>query len=357
MKKIWKNNLFKEIFLIILAFITGTLLTLIITNQQNNYQIIKNKTKIYDKTSLAPAIEKIYNAVVYIESSDEDSIINRGTGFIYKVVNNDAYIVTNEHVITNAPTIKVIFYDNQEVKSQLLGKDEYLDLAILKVPKKYVKLLANISTSEKTNIGDTIFTVGTPIGNNYRGSVTSGILSGKDRLVSTSISSNKDEDWVMKVLQIDASINPGNSGGPLLNVNGEVIGICTMKLVDDDIEGMGFAIPIEYALNYMNILEQGKEIKRPILNLELANIDDYSKLKNSNIEIPDNIEEGVIVLKTNDDIPLKKGDIIISINNTTTQDIGYLKYELYKHNIGDTIKITYLRNNKQETIKIKLKGK
>ena len=356
MKKIWKNNLYKEIFLIILSFILGALFVFVLYNRTNNYHIIKNDTHVYEKTSLKPAIDKIYDAVVFIEGYIGGDLSNRGTGFVYKTDDSNGYIVTNEHVIEDCTEIKVMFSNDQEVSAEVLGKDSYLDLAILKVPKKYVLQVASLSTSEKTNLGDTVFTVGSPIGKNYRGSVTSGILSGKDRLVSTSVSDSNQDDWVMKVLQVDASINPGNSGGPLLNVNGEVIGICSLKLVDDDVEGMGFAIPIEYAKGYMDDLEKGKTLKRPVLGISMSNIDDTSKLMRNNIDVNNKLKEGVVVLKTKENIPLKKGDIIIKINNNDTKDIAYLKYELYKHNPGDTIKVTYYRNNHKKISKIKLKG-
>ena len=95
-------------------------------------------------------------------------------------------------------------------------------------------------------------------------------------MVSVSVSNSNSNDWIMRVLQFDASINPGNSGGPLLNANGEVIGICSLKLVDDDIEGMGFAIPIEYAMSHIESLEKGEDIAWPVLGVSMVNANDTS---------------------------------------------------------------------------------
>ena len=208
-------------------------------------------------------------------------------------------------------------------------------------------------------LGDTVFTVGSPLGYDYRGSVTSGVLSGKDRMVSIQVSNSSNNDWVMRVLQLDASINPGNSGGPLLNVNGEVIGICSMKLVDDNIEGMGFAIPIEYAMSHVETLENGKKIKWPLLGISMADVTNTSLLAANNININNKQKEGVVVVDIKEGTAaaksdLKKGDIVIKINDKKTKDIAHLRYELYQYKAGDTIEITYIRNNHEHKTKVTL---
>ena len=153
----------------------------------------------------------------------------------------------------------------------------------------------------------------------------------------------------MKVLQIDASINHGNSGGPLLNVNGEVIGICTLKFTENDVEGMGFAIPIEFAMNYIDSLENGEDIKWPTLGVSIAR---------SNIDIPKNIYEGVVIIDVNDKSPasnkLKKGDVILKVNDNKVTDIAHFKYEIYQYKPGEKVKITYNRNGKEKTSEIEL---
>ena len=316
-------------------------------------------TLIYEKASLKKAIDKIYDAVVVIQVYNADSLLNSGTGFIYKVDKKFGYILTNEHVLSDTDETKIILSNDEEVDATVLGKDKYLDLAVLKIDKKYVKQVATLSTSENSNLGDTVFTVGSPIGYDYRGSVTSGVLSGKDRMVSISLGDSNDLDWKMKVLQLDASINPGNSGGPLLNVNGEVIGICSMKLVDDNIEGMGFAIPIEYAMSHIDSLESGKAIKWPVLGIEMINATDSAKLARYNLSVPKDINKGVVIYNIREktkaaESSLKKGDIIIEINNQEIEDIASLKYELYKYQKNDKIDIKYIRNKKIKTTKVKL---
>ena len=259
-----KNNKseLKSIGIIIFSFVMGGLITLSLLKWTpilselvgNNTTIVKNGTQVYEKSSLAPAVEKIYDAVVVVQGYVKNNLSSTGTGFVYKVDDKYGYILTNHHVIDSMESVTVTMTDESKEEATVLGSDQYLDLAVLRISKENITLVATIGSSEDMNLGDTVFTVGSPMGYTYRGSVTSGILSGKDRMVSVAVSGSNN-DWIMRVLQIDASINPGNSGGPLLNVNGEVIGICSMKLVNDDIEGMGFAIPIEYAMSHADTLE------------------------------------------------------------------------------------------------------
>ena len=364
-----KNDNLKTVFLIISSFIVGGIFTIAILRftplvsdiigSGNSTIITKNESQIYEKNSLAASVDKIYDAVYVVQAYNNDNLISSGTAFIYKVDNKYGYLLTNEHVVSKANNIKVINTRDEEIKAEVLGKDEYLDLAVLRIDKKKVSLIANIGSSEKMNLGDTVFTVGSPLGYDYRGSVTSGVLSGKDRMVSTSVSNSVNTDWVMRVLQIDASINPGNSGGPLLNANGEVIGICSLKLVDDNIEGMGFAIPIEYAMNHVESLESGKKIKWPLLGINMVNANDAATQAKYNIKIDTKNTTGVVIVGIQENTgaaksDLKKGDIIIKINDRKTEDIAHLRYELYQHQSGDTIEITYIRNGKEHKTKVTL---
>jgi len=321
--------------------------------------ITKNGTQVYEKSSLAASIEKVYDAVVVVEGYTNGQLGGTGSGFVYKTDDNYGYILTNQHVVEDFSDIKVLMSDDTEVEATKLGGDEYLDLAVLRIDKKYVTLVATLGSSEDSNLGDTIFTVGAPEGVTYRGTVTAGVLSGKDRMVSVSVSNSYSSDWVMRVLQIDASINPGNSGGPLLNVNGEVIGICSMKLVDDEIEGMGFAIPIEYAQSHIEELENGKEIEWPLLGITMANVSDTALLYRNGIQVDSSVTYGVVVVDITKgtgaaESDLKSGDVIIEMDGQKIEDTAYLRYELYQHEAGDTVEIKYVRNGKEKTTKVTL---
>lgn len=360
----------KLIFLLVFSFVIGGVMTFallkwtplindVLGSSDNNTVVTKNKTQVYEKTSLKAAIDKIYDAVVLVQIYNDDQLKSTGSGFVYKVDNKYGYILTNEHVVSDAKTIKVVMSNDEETEAETLGSDEYLDLAVLRIDKDKVKQVANIGKSEDVSLGDTIFAVGAPMGYDYRGSVTSGILSGKDRMVTVSVGNSTSSDWVMRVLQIDAPLNPGNSGGPLLNINGEVIGVCSMKLVDSQIEGMGFAIPIEYAMNHVDSLENGKEIEWPVLGITMLNTTDTMNLYRNQIILDKNVDDGVVIIECQKgsaaaDSELEKGDVIVKIDDNKVKNIAYLRYELYQHQAGDTIEITYIRDGKEHTTKVKL---
>lgn len=361
----------KLIFIVIFSFVIGGIVTLgllkwtpllseiIGTSSNGGTFITKNETQVYEKASLAPSVEKIYDATVVVQGYKKDTLASTGTGFVYKVDNKYGYLLTNQHVVNDVEEITLVLSNDKEVKAKVLGGDEYLDLAVLQVEKSDVLQVANIGTSENVKLGDTVFTVGSPMGYDYRGSVTSGILSGKDRMVSVSVTSSSN-DWVMRVLQIDASINPGNSGGPLLNANGEVIGICSLKLVDDEIEGMGFAIPIEYAMSHVDSLEKGEEISWPVLGIEMLNITDTASLYRYGILVDESVKEGVVVVNAVDgsgakDAGLQKGDVITALAGKKVKDIAYLRYELYQHEAGERVEITFLRDGKEKKVDVMLK--
>lgn len=358
----------KLMFIIIFSFVMGGVIMFALLKWtplisevvgSSSTVITKDGTKVYEKTSLASSVNKIYDATVMIKGYKNDELASTGTGFVYKTEGKYGYLLTNQHVVSGCSKISIITSSDEEVEAKVLGGDEYLDLAVLRIDSSKVKQVANIGSSEKMNLGDTVFTVGSPMGEDYRGSVTSGILSGKDRMVSVNVSNSSSNDWVMRVLQIDASINPGNSGGPLLNVNGEVIGVCSMKLVDDEIEGMGFAIPIEYAMSHIDSLEKGKKIEWPVLGISMTNVTDAANLYRNGISISKDIKEGVVVVQISENTgaaksDLKSGDVITKIDGNEIKDSAYLRYELYQHQAGDTIEITYIRDGKEKTTRVTL---
>lgn len=319
----------KKLFSYFLVFLIGGFTMFLILKPEREV--------VFEKTSLNSAVNKIYDATVLVETYNV-SLLNAGTGFFYKEDNQYAYIITNEHVISDGVEIKIVNSKDERVETKVLGKDEYLDLAVLRVDKKYAPKIANIGNSKNSKIGDTIFTVGSPLNYEYRGSITSGILSGKNRKVKVE---TNNEDWIMKVMQVDASINPGNSGGPLVNVNGEVIGIVSLKLIKDSIEGMGFAIPIEYAMSYTEYLENNKEIKHPELGLKVVESTDTNVLLKNNIDINQS-QEGIVVLETKG--RLRKGDLITKINDNEVTDLLTLRCELYQFKVKDKVEVTFIRN-------------
>ena len=315
-------------------------------------------TVIVNDGSLSASVEKAYDAVMMIRNYKNDTTVqSTGSGFVYKSDDKYAYVMTNHHVIDGASKVTLIRSDDKEINGKVLGSDEYLDLAVVQIAKSDMIDKVAIGTSEKSKLGDTVFTIGSPLGYEYRGTVTDGILSGKDRSVTVTIASSN--DWVMKVLQTNAAVNPGNSGGPLLNAEGEVIGIISLKLVETEVENMGFAIPIEYAMSHIDSLEKGQAIVRPMLGISMVNATDTYSLYRNGIMLDQDITLGVVVVEVTKDSgasksDLKKGDVITKLNGENTDSVAYLRYELYKYKVGDTITITYLRDGKEKTTKVKL---
>lgn len=360
-----KNDLITILIItILISFICGSVTTYLLLfeqNSENSAKIIKKSTQITLKedNSIEKGIANIYDSVVVIEGYKKSQMISTGTGFIYKKENNNAYIMTNHHVVNNCDTFKVILSDKTELDASLSGSEAYSDIAVLKVKPDKIKQIVNIGKSDKLKVGDTLFAVGSPEGKDYAGTVTKGILSGKDRLVEVALNNSSSSDYYMKVLQTDASINPGNSGGPLCDIDGNVVGITNMKLVDSTVEGMGFAIPIEDALYYSEILEKGDKVKRPYIGISMIDVSNSYYLWENRITIPNNIKNGVVVFEVSNNSPasktdLKKGDIITKIDNKVISSVAEFRYILYKYKPGDTIKITYIRNNKENKANIKL---
>ena len=295
---------------------------------------------VREETSLRSSIDKVYDSVVVIETYDaRKNKIGTGSGFCYKK-NDKAYFITNNHVIDGSSYIEVLNIVNKNYEVKLLGSDEYLDIAILSGDIEACLQVSSLGNSSSTYLGDTVFTIGSPLGSKYMGTITKGILSGKNRKVNVSISSG---NYMMEVLQTDAAINPGNSGGPLVNISGEVIGVNSLKLVEDEIEGMGFAIPIELISKVLDSLEKGETILRPILG----------------IEISDTRTDGIYVNSVENLYPasiagIKKGDYIISINEVLVEDSAHFRYLLYQYKIGDVISITYIRDGNTHKTKVTL---
>ena len=345
---------------ILISFICGTIGSyLVITNVPSvSKSIVENVSKVeLTENSIALAVEKAYDSVVTVVSYQNNEQIGTGSGFVYKKDDNVGYIMTNNHVIEGADKVEVVLSSNKTVEAEILGGETYSDIAVLSMPANEVLAVVEVGNNDEMKLGDTVFTIGAPMGLEYSGTVTKGILSGKDRLVEVSFTGST-SDYYMKVLQTDAAINPGNSGGPLLNVNGDVIGINSLKLVQDEVEGMGFSIPIEDALNYASSLEKGETIKRPFIGISMIDVNNTSALWQYGISLPKNITEGVVIVATQAGSPaaskLEKGDIIIGINDEEVTTVAELRYELYKHEPGDKIKIKYLRDNKENTVEITL---
>lgn len=360
-----KNKVFIIFILLVIFFFLG--MGIMYLYSMNNPTVItKNRTISETKVTeeaMEDAISKVYDSVLCIEVlNNNGDTISSGTGFVYGKDDKYGYVLTNAHVVSSATNVQGTLSNNKVTALKILGTDVYTDLAVLRMDLKDVIQVAGIGSSSNMKVGNTVFTVGSPMGSTYAGTVTKGILSGKDRLVETSTSSNNGistESFIVKVLQTDAAISPGNSGGPLVNLAGDIIGITSLKLVDEQVEGMGFAIPIEDAMNYVDYLEKGQNIKRPMIGVQILDLTNRYLLYRYGINVDTSIEAGVILVKVNGGYPasdagLKDGDIITKMDGKKIGTTSEFKYELYKHSIGDSVDVTYIRNGKEHKTKVNL---
>lgn len=344
-----------SIILSLFIGISGTLLVVYYIPNDEGEKVVQEVT-ITESDTIAPAVNKVYDSVVTVLNYG-NQLQATGTGFVYKTDDKYGYILTNNHVISGAKKIEVTNTENVTIEATLLGSDEYADLAVLRVDKSFVLQVATLGSSTDSEIGDTVFAVGTPVDVKYAGSVTKGIISGKNRMVNVTLDDGG--AFMMEVIQTNTAINPGNSGGPLVNINGEVIGINTLKLVEDEIEGMGFAIPIEMATSVLDRLEKGEEIERPLLGVSMVDASNQYALFSYKVYLDKDYEKGVVVIDVEKDSPagvagLQKNDVILKINDIEIEDTTHLKYILYKYSVGDTVKLEYERDGKSNTVEVKL---
>lgn len=337
------------IFVVLCAGVSGTYYVMSM-NKSNKNESVSKKVTITSNDSINEPIKKVYDSVVIVSNYRNDRLAGYGSGFVYKKDSKNGYIMTNNHVVDGASEVKVTLNNGEEISAKVLGTDNYMDVAVLSIDADKVLEVAQIGDSTKSKLGDTVFTVGTPISMDYAGTVTKGIISGENREITVS---NNGSSYMMEAIQIDASINPGNSGGPLVNINGEVIGVNSVKLVENSIESMGFAIPIEVPMSQIKKLEAGQEIERPLIGVSTYDI--------ANTTLGDNksgVEVGSVQSGSDaENAGLQQKDIITKFDGTNVKNSAHLKFLLYKHNIGDEIKLTVNRDGKEKELTLKLTHK
>lgn len=336
------------------------------------------------ESEVTKAVEKVENAVVSVttyqksntELSDIEKIFGQssessedelqesgeGSGVIYRKDNGKAYIVTNNHVVTGASAVSVMLNSGKKVDAKIVGTDTYSDLAVLEIPDTDVKTIAEFGNSNNVKVGETVLAIGSPLGSTFANSVSQGIISAKDRMIT-----NQTSDGAIinsKAIQTDAAINPGNSGGALINTAGQVIGINSSKIAQAasgvSAEGMGFAIPSNEVVNIINQLEQGKSVARPMLGIRMVNLNVLkAEDKKSLLKLDDKITNGVVIASVEKDSPaaaagLKQYDVITQIDGKDIASTAELQSILYSKNIGDKMELTYYRNGKEAKTTVNL---
>ena len=380
------SNLLKKVGNIALIFVVGflggilgTFLTLKTSHSSTSNTESKQvhsttvKTAYKNTTSTSEAVDKVKNAVVSVitysdssnqgvfekEENPDSQISSEGSGVIYKKEGKYAYLVTNTHVINGAKNVDILLADGNKVPGEVVGSDVYSDIAVVRISADKAKAVAEFGDSNQLTVGETAIAIGSPLGTDYANSVTQGIISSQGRNVK--LKADNGQNISTRALQTDAAINPGNSGGPLINIQGQVIGITSSKISNNgqtSVEGMGFAIPANDVVNIIKQLEEKGKVVRPALGIQMLDLSNLSTSDLSQLKLPEKISGGVLVRSTLENMPasdkLQRYDVITKIDDTTIESTADLQSALYSHQINDTIKVTFYRDGKQQTTSIKL---
>jgi serine protease Do len=325
-------------------------------------------------SAVTNAVDKASDAVVGITNIQETNFWSQGTnaedssaeagtgsGVVYKKDGGKAYIVTNNHVIEGANELEVTLSDGTKLPAELQGSDPWTDLAVIVVNGDKIKTIAEFGKSGKLKPGEPVIAIGNPLGLQFSGSITQGIISGLERTIEVDINEDGQVDWNAEVIQTDAAINPGNSGGALVNMSGQVIGINSMKIAENAVEGIGLSIPIDSVIPIINDIEEFGEVKRAFLGVNLASVEEISQYHQQNtLKLPRKVTFGVAITGVQSNSPaskagLKEFDVIVGMDNEKIHDVVELRKYLYNEKkIGDKVKIIYYRDGKKETTEVKL---
>lgn len=310
-------------------------------------------------TDVTEIVDKSLEKVVGVHSYRFNSLYSTGSGAVYKVNEDEILIITNNHVINGADRVDIAFANGVEINGEIMGSDLFTDLALIKVIVDFEAVPFKVGDSALTKVGEWVLAIGSPLGNEFAGSVTMGILSGKDRVVPVDLDNNGVADWDMIVLQTDAAINPGNSGGPLINLAGELIGINSMKIALESVEGMGFAIPINEVVAIMEQLEANGRVIRPVLGVSAVGISEMSIYQKNSYGIQLNQTNGLYITSVVSGSPAQtagilQGDIIISFDGVEITSFKQFRKLLYGKKVNDLVDIVVNRDGEQITARVRL---
>jgi serine protease Do len=323
------------------------------------------ETKIINKvvtdftTNVTKVVETSLGKVVGVSALYNGKVVSTGSGAIYDVIGKKVYVITNNHVIQDATSLTVKFANGKQVDAKALGTDLYTDLALLEATVDFTVTPFSLGDSSLVKVGENVLAIGSPLGFEFQGSVTMGIISGTDRVVPVDLNGDGIADWDSIVLQTDAAINPGNSGGPLINMAGELIGITSMKIMDQSVEGMGFAIPINEIIPIIEQLRANGKVIRPVLGISAVGIDEMTNAQKSFYGIQLDLKKGLYITMVTPSGPaakagIKTGDIVTIFDGTEITSFKQFRKLLYSKNVGDKVVIKYTRDGKETEISVTL---
>lgn len=337
------------------------------------YYILSNENQIYvtdDGKTIREVVTQYTNNVTNIVESSIEKVVGvsslfnnqvyaTGSGAIYDVVDGKILIITNNHVIDGYDDIKITFANGEQLDATILGNDSFTDLALLSVDADFSVESFSLGDSSLIKVGEDVLAIGSPLGLEFQGSVTMGIISGKDRLIPVDLNGDGIDDWDSIVLQTDAAINPGNSGGPLINLAGELIGITSMKIADSSVEGMGFAIPINEVIPIISQLYEDGKVIRPLIGISAVALEDLTVYQKSFYGIRLDLQQGLYIFNVDVNSAaykagLKEGDILTSFDDIPVTSFKAFRKVLYGKSVGDVVAVIYERDGVSYTSSVSL---
>lgn len=304
----------------------------------------RNTAVVQAAKKVSPAVVGITTKVYNRDFFNRKVLVGEGVGSGI-IFDKAGYIATNNHVVGNSKTVIVSLADGQSTEGTVVGRDEKTDLAVVKISMDNLPV-AEFGDSDSLQVGEPAIAIGNPLGLEFQGTVTAGVISSMNRTIGA-------EGQSMKLIQTDAAINPGNSGGALVNADGQVIGINSAKISKEGVEGLGFAIPINAARPILESLIKNGKVARPYLGLYGL---DQQMAARFGMKL--NVE-GIYVYKVVAGGPLDRagiqhGDIILKIGDDAVKDFSAMQNVMDSHQVGDTVTVTYTRGGSQQTADVVL---
>ncbi|ATN03200.1 trypsin-like peptidase domain-containing protein [Staphylococcus capitis] len=356
--------------IILLLLILNAIFTTVNKNDHTNDSAFNGNDKNYTTTmknanNSVKSVVTVQNNVsnnTTIPKSKSGSDNEIGSGVVYKKVGDSIYILTNAHVVGDKDKQKVTYNNNKSVEGKVVGKDKWSDIAVVKA-KLSDESMKPITLGDSNNLvlGQSILVVGNPLGVDFKGSVSKGIISGLDRHVPVDIDKDNSYDVLMKAFQVDAPVNPGNSGGAVVDKDGRLIGIISLKIDMENVEGMAFAIPINDVRKIAQQLEDNGKVQYPNTGIKIKNVADISSEEREEANLPSSVNNGVLVndIKENslgEKSGLKKDDVIVELDGKTVEDNLRYRQIIFSHRDDlKTLTAKIYRNGTEKTIQIKLK--
>lgn len=329
------------------------------SDRNESEHVVAERVVTEFETDVVRVIDKVESKVVSVITEQQGRVIGSGSGIVYKNKDGLVQVVTNHHVIDGGTQHIVRFSNGQEIEGQVLGSDVYTDLALVQVEADLEIEAFELGDSERTNVGEFVVAIGSPLGIEFENSTTFGIISGKNRVIPVDLDGDGVSDWDMMVMQTDAAINPGNSGGALVNMAGELIGINSLKISSSQIEGMGFSIPVNEVIPIINQIEEFGEVTYPSIGISAVSIENLNVFQRNYYKIAEDVKSGVFVVEVSAGGPaklagLQEGDVIVGFEDQIVTTFKDFRRELYRYKAGNTVRLKISRNGEIQELPVVL---